>query len=52
VIIEAIIDPEEMFPITRRSMALKDSVGLPKVMKSLSLTSVRAVIKMLKNKEL
>jgi acetolactate synthase-1/2/3 large subunit len=51
VIIEAVIDSEEMFPITRRSMALKDSVGLPKVMKSLSLTSIRAVIKMLRNKE-
>ena len=51
VIIEAIIDPDEKFPLTRRSLALKDSVGLPKLMKSISTDSVKALIKMFKNQE-
>ncbi len=52
VILEAIIDPDEKFPLTRRSIALKDSLGLPKVMKSISISSIRALLKMFKNKEL
>jgi len=51
VILEAIIDPDEKFPLTRRAIALKDSLGLPKVMKSISVESVRALMKMFKNKE-
>jgi acetolactate synthase-1/2/3 large subunit len=51
VILEAIIDPDEKFPLTRRAIALKDSLGLPKVMKSISIESIRALLKMFKNKE-
>ena len=51
VILEAIIDPDEKFPLTRRAIALKDSFGLPKVMKSISIESIRALLKMFKNKE-
>ena len=51
VILEAIIDPDEKFPLTRRAIALKDSLGLPKVMKSISIDSIRALLKMFKNKE-
>jgi acetolactate synthase-1/2/3 large subunit len=51
VILEAIIDPDEKFPLTRRAMSLKDSLGLPKVMKSISIDSIRALLKMFKNKE-
>jgi acetolactate synthase-1/2/3 large subunit len=52
VILEAIIDPDEKFPLTRRAIALKDSLGLPRVMKSISIKSIKALIKMFKNKEL
>ena len=52
VILEAIIDPDEKFPLTRRALALKDSLGLPKVMKSISIKSISALLKMFKNKEL
>lgn len=52
VILEAIIDPDEMFPLTSRATALKDSLGLPKVMKSISVESLRALFKMYKNKEI
>jgi len=52
VILEVLIDPDEKFPLTSRSLALKDSVGLPKVMKSISLESIRALIKMFKNREI
>jgi acetolactate synthase-1/2/3 large subunit len=51
VILEAIIDPDEKFPLTRRAIALKDSLGLPKVMKSISINSINALLKMFKNKE-
>lgn len=51
VIIEAIIDPEEKFPLTRRSISLKDSVGLPKLLDSISLESMLALFKMYRNKE-
>jgi acetolactate synthase-1/2/3 large subunit len=51
VIIEALIDPDEKFPLTRRSLALKDSVGLPKLMKSISTDSVKALVKMFRNQE-
>lgn len=51
VILEAIIDPAEKFPLTKRSIALKDSLGLPKVMDSISVESVRALLKMFRNKE-
>lgn len=51
VILEVIIDPDEKFPLTRRAIALKDSLGLPKVMKSISIESIRALLKMFKNKE-
>ncbi len=51
VILEAIIDPDEKFPLTRRAIALKDSLGLPKVIKSISIDSIRALLKMFKNKE-
>ena len=50
-VIEALIDPDEKFPLTRRSLALKDSVGLPKLMKSISTDSVKALFKMLRNQE-
>jgi acetolactate synthase I/II/III large subunit len=52
VILETIIDPDEKFPLTRRAIALKDSLGLPKVMKSISINSINALLKMFKNKEL
>lgn len=52
VILEAIIDPDEKFPLVSRSLALKDSLGLPKVMKSISLQSIRELIKMFKNREI
>lgn len=52
VILEIIIDPDEKFPLTRRAIALKDSLGLPKVMKSISIDSIRALFKMFKNKEI
>ncbi len=52
VILETIIDPDEKFPLTRRAIALKDSLGLPKVMKSISIESIRALLKMFKNKEI
>ena len=52
VILEAIIDPDEMFPLTSRAIALKDSIGLPKIMKSISTESLRALFKMYKNKEI
>jgi len=51
VIIEALIDPEEKFPLTRRSISLKDSLGLPKLMDSISYESILALFKMYKNKE-
>ncbi|MEN8230439.1 MAG: thiamine pyrophosphate-binding protein [Bacteroidota bacterium] len=51
VILEAIIDPEEKFPITRRSISLKDSIGLPKLMNSISTESILALFKMYRNKE-
>ena len=51
IILEIIIDPDEKFPLTRRAIALKDSLGLPKVMKSISIESIRALVKMFKNKE-
>jgi len=51
VILEVIIDPDEKFPLVSRSLALKDSVGLPKIMKSISLESIRELIKMFKNRE-
>jgi acetolactate synthase-1/2/3 large subunit len=51
VIVEIIIDPNERFPLTRRAIALKDSLGLPKVMKSISIESIRALLKMFKNRE-
>jgi acetolactate synthase-1/2/3 large subunit len=51
VIIEAIIDPDEKFPLTKRALALKDSLGLPKVMNSISMDSIQALMKMFKNKE-
>ena len=51
VIIEAIIDPDEKFPLTSRSIELQDSIGLPKVMKSISGESIRELFKMFKNKE-
>ena len=51
VILEVIIDPDEKFPLVSRSLALKDSIGLPKIMKSISLESIRELIKMLKNRE-
>jgi acetolactate synthase I/II/III large subunit len=50
-VLEAIIDPEEMFPLTGRSTAMKDSVGLPKVRDSISPQSVRALVKMFRNRE-
>jgi acetolactate synthase-1/2/3 large subunit len=52
VILEAVIDPEEKFPLVSRSLALKDSLGLPKVMKSISLQSIRELVKMFKNREI
>jgi acetolactate synthase-1/2/3 large subunit len=51
VILEAVIDQDEKFPLTRRAIALKDSLGLPKVMKSISINSLSALLKMFKNKE-
>jgi len=51
VILEAIIDPDEKFPLTRRAIALKDSFGLPKMMKSISIDGILALWKMFKNKE-
>lgn len=51
VIVEAIVDPDEKFPLTKRSLSLKDSLGLPKVMDSISTDSIRALIKMFRNKE-
>ena len=51
VILEAHIDPDEKFPLTSRATALKDSVGLPKTIDSLSVESVRALLKMFRNKE-
>lgn len=51
VLLEVIIDPNEKFPLVSRSLALKDSLGLPKIMKSISIESIRELIKMLKNKE-
>jgi acetolactate synthase-1/2/3 large subunit len=51
VILEAIIDPDEKFPLTRRAIELKDSLGLPKLMKSISIESIHALLKMFKNKE-
>jgi len=51
VLLEVIIDPDEKFPLVSRSLALKDSLGLPKIMKSISLESIRELIKMLKNRE-
>lgn len=50
-IIEAMIDPDEKFPLTRRAISLKDSLGLPKVMDSISIDSIRALVKMFRNKE-
>lgn len=52
VIVEAIIDPDEKFPMTSRATALKDSLGLPKIMDSISSDSIRALLKMFKNKEI
>jgi acetolactate synthase-1/2/3 large subunit len=52
VILEAIIDPDEMFPLTSRAIALKDSLGLPKLMNSISAESIRALFKMYRNKEI
>jgi len=51
IILEVIIDPDEKFPLVSRSLALKDSIGLPKIMKSISLESIRELIKMFKNRE-
>ena len=36
----------------RNEAALKESLGLPKVMKSISVESLRALFKMFKNKEI
>lgn len=52
VILEAIIDPDEKFPLVSRSLALKDSIGLPKAMKSISMQSIRELMKMFKNREI
>jgi acetolactate synthase-1/2/3 large subunit len=52
VILEVVIDPDEKFPLTSRATAMKDSVGLPKVMNSISIDSIRALVKMFKNKEI
>ena len=51
-VIEAVIDPKEKFPLTSRATALKDSLGLPKVVNSLSMASIRALLKMFKNREI
>lgn len=51
VILEATIDPDEKFPLTSRATAMKDSVGLPKIMDSISAESIRALVKMFRNKE-
>lgn len=50
-VIEAVIDADEKFPLTSRATAMKDSVGLPKVSESISAESVRALLKMFKNRE-
>jgi len=46
-----IIDPEEKFPLTRRAISLQDSLGLPKIMDSISFESILALFKMYRNKE-
>lgn len=51
VVLEAVIDPDEKFPLTSRATAMKDSVGLPRVIDSISAESVRALLKMFWNKE-
>lgn len=51
VVLEVIIDPDEKFPLTSRSLALKDTIGLPKIMNSISLESIRAIMKMFRNRE-
>jgi acetolactate synthase-1/2/3 large subunit len=51
VVLEALIDPDEKFPLTSRATAMKDSVGLPRVIDSLSVESVRALLKMFRNRE-
>ncbi len=51
VVLEAVIDPDEKFPLTSRATAMRDSVGLPRVIDSLSVESARALLKMFRNKE-
>jgi acetolactate synthase-1/2/3 large subunit len=51
VVLEAVIDPDEKFPLTSRATAMKDSVGLPRVIDSISVESMRALLKMFRNKE-
>ncbi len=51
VVIEAVIDADEKFPLTSRATAMKDSVGLPRVIDSISVESARALLKMFRNKE-
>jgi len=51
VVVEAVIDAHEKFPLTSRATAMKDSVGLPRVIDSLSVESVRALFKMFRDKE-
>ena len=51
VVVEAVIDADEKFPLTSRATAMKDSVGLPRVIDSLSVESVRALFKMFRDKE-
>ena len=51
VVVEAVIDADEKFPLTSRATAMKDSVGLPRVIDSISVESVRALLKMFRNKE-
>jgi acetolactate synthase-1/2/3 large subunit len=50
-IIEAVIDADEKFPVTIRSKAIRDSLGLPKAIDSISAESIKAFLKMIRNKE-
>ncbi|MDA8219274.1 MAG: thiamine pyrophosphate-dependent enzyme, partial [Dehalococcoidales bacterium] len=50
-VLEAVVDPDEKFPLTRRATAMKDSLGLPKVMDSISKDSISALLKMFANRE-
>jgi acetolactate synthase-1/2/3 large subunit len=51
VVVEAVIDADEKFPLTSRAIAMKDSVGLPRIIDSISVESVRALLKMFRDKE-